>query len=337
MSTPTIMAIAQAPSAYVVGTPFEFQVRVHADVAMPSVPVHFYLDGVDIGSQWTSPLVNPTSQTGGYTSFIYMITVSGPHILMAAYLGSATYAGSSISIAITDGGVSLTPTTLSILQLPTTFTATVAFEMQVRLHAAIPMPSVPIHFYVDGVDVGTRWTGGLTDPDSIYQGRAAWTITVPTSGGHTLRAAFLGNDAFSGSEVMQNISVSPSPLTAVVSYSSDPVSISCTINGTPVPSGSSAPFNVGDLIAIAVPAAFGGYVFSHWEDLSISPSRAITLAGSIILTAYYLLAVKRIVNYFSSPIAVAADIGGISIPSGQGIQVDNGTVIQINVPAEVIV
>lgn len=46
--------------------------------------------------------------------------------------------------------------------------------------------------------------------------------------------------------------------------------------------------------------------------------------------------VTRIVTFSSSPIAVTAIIGGVSVPNGGNIQVDDGSTINVEVPIEVI-
>lgn len=97
--TPTTIAVTQLPTTITANTAFNMQVRVHADVPMASVPVHFYLDGVDIGTKWTSPLVDPLLTTGGYASWTYTIA-AGPHTLKASYLGDATFDAATLSVDV---------------------------------------------------------------------------------------------------------------------------------------------------------------------------------------------------------------------------------------------
>lgn len=76
------------------------------------------------------------------------------------------------------------------------------------------------------------------------------------------------------------------------------------------------------------------YRFERWEDGSTNPSRTLTVTADLSITAYY-TPVLRIVTYQSTPIAVQAMIGNTPVPSGNAVEVQDGAIINITVPAEV--
>lgn len=78
------------------------------------------------------------------------------------------------------------------------------------------------------------------------------------------------------------------------------------------------------------------YRFSHWEDMSTSPTRTLTVTSDITIRATYeLVIVKHNVTYESTPIPVAAIIDTTPLPSGSVIEVEEGATITITAPGEV--
>lgn len=181
--TPTSIAFTALPAAYSVGVPFAVTARVTCAVAMPSVPVHFFLDGVDIGTQWTSPLNTPGSQYGGYASFTYpAIATAGNHELKASYGGNATFSASVVTLSISVGEIVYT--TAITLNSPASAGQDQAFAVSGVLT------------YVDALGV-VQPLVGRTVTVSVTDGSVVATVNVVTDAtgayGASISSSVIGN------------------------------------------------------------------------------------------------------------------------------------------------
>ena len=129
----------------------------------------------------------------------------------------------------------------------------------------------------------------------------------------------------------------------ILNYTSTPLNVEATINGTLVPSGSLVEFNQDTTVDIEVPPQVvngaNTYLFSHFlvnGETRATPTISIIILTDISIQAVYTLEVlKMTLNYTSSPITVDALIDGVALASGSSLEVDQGAVVTISVPHEV--
>ena len=76
------------------------------------------------------------------------------------------------------------------------------------------------------------------------------------------------------------------------------------------------------------------YVFVRWLDGPTTLTRSITVTSDITLNAVYAKVVRNVV--VDSNIIIQFQIGGQTFTSGQTVQVDDGTTINVTIPQEVI-
>jgi subtilase family serine protease len=206
---------------------------VGTSAATPSGTISFTLDGA---TQGTAPIASGTTAT-----FTITAPASGSHTVQATYGGDVNFASSvAPAVSIT---VAKTATTVVISPLATTPTAGGSLAVTAVITpstAGSTLPSGNVTFTLDGVNQGVAAV--TTGSPST----ATLTITVPTSGTHTLVAAYSG-DTYYATATSPGLSfaVAKAVPTVVVTAGSPnivagaPLQLSATI--APPASGGAAP------------------------------------------------------------------------------------------------
>lgn len=193
--TPTAMAWKVLPTSFALGAPFTVQVRCTSTIPMASVPIHFFLDGVDKGTQWTSPLVDPLAPSGGFASFTFPgITTEGIHEIKAQFIGNASFSGSLVTQSFTVQDVVYA--TQITLNSPPTANQDVAFPVSgVLTYTDLLGVQQPL----GGRTVRLTVTNGSTivDVNLVTDAAGAYgaNITSTISGNLNITAAYAGETA----------------------------------------------------------------------------------------------------------------------------------------------
>jgi hypothetical protein len=124
-----------------------------------------------------------------------------------------------------------------------------------------------------------------------------------------------------------------------LTYNSTPIAVDADINGVTTPSGDTVAVQRGSTITASVPQTTSGYDFSQWDDGTQNPTRSVLMDVDKAITANYVLTPipPHEVLISSEPIAVDFTLNGQTYPSGTTMQVEDGGVINVKFPSEVVV
>lgn len=183
-TTPTV-ALSPATTTPAAGSSLQLTAQINTPAAGATAPtgtVNFSLDGSPVGTA----LVN-----GGTATLTITTPAVGTHSLVATYGGDSNYNAATsptVTIDVTKGN-----TTLAVSPSTTTPTANSTMLVTATLTATVTGSTIPtgtVSFTMDGATVGSGTLSGGTT--------ASTTITVPTTGTHTLQASYSGDSNFNG-------------------------------------------------------------------------------------------------------------------------------------------
>jgi hypothetical protein len=246
-------------------------ITVTSSAGVPGGTVTLRVDGATPQSQ---PLSN------GAAVFTMPGPGAGPHALHATYAAQGNFAASSADATL---NVNQAPTTVTIAAPMVTYNANGIVTLTVGTSGA-PTPAGYVTLSVDG---------GVAQSATLSGGTATFTLTSPSTGDHTLHAAYAVQGNYDGSSADAVLHVNPAATSITiaapdVTYNSNGV-VTVTVNapaGVPAPGGSVTLTINGGSPQSATLAANGSATFTL-----TSPN-----AGSYMLHAVYVTQG----NYFGS-------------------------------------
>jgi hypothetical protein len=217
-STSVVVTSSNNPSQSGQSTVFTAVVSpVAPGAGNPTGTVTFTVNGLPIGGARTV--------TGGVaTSPAFSALTPGTYKVQAAYGGDGNFlkstglldqgAGQSTGQGATTTSESATPTSAAY-NATVTFTATVA-----AVAPATGTPSGVVQFWEGGVLLGSS---SLAPASAANTATAVFTASTLQPGAHSVRAAYVGNYNFTGSQDTTSVSVGQAPTTTGVSSSANPI------------------------------------------------------------------------------------------------------------------
>jgi hypothetical protein len=297
----TTSVVVPATTTPYVGSTLSLSATVTAHAGGASAPTGTFAFTVDGVTQGTAALVpgTPSTATLGIT-----VPSSGSHTVGGAYSGDSFNAVSTatpVSITVAKG-----PTTLAVLPASTSPAPGATFQVTVTIatsYTSAVLPTGTVTLSMDGANQGSV---------SVVSGTTAtFTITAPTSGTHTLQAAYGGDGNFNSStsssvsftvaKVTTTVLITPATVTPalgsslVVSASVSASSlgstqpsgtVTFTLDGTSVGTGNLSPGSPSTTsvtitsIGPGTHTLLGTYSGDSYYNNSVSTSVSITVGKS---------------------------------------------------------
>ncbi len=205
-STTTTISAVTNPSVVGQLVTFTATVAPVAGSGTPTGQIQWKVDGV----------VKQTEDlTGGQDVFTFTWTSTGSHTIKASYLGATPYGPSNATLtqAVNKKAskASLLPVGFTTSTYSQVYGRIVSYTVTVSpVDPATGTPDGNVQFVVDGVNVGL--------PTALLGGTATFTPATPfATGGHTVRALYLGSGTFSPSNSnVVNATVTKAPTSALL-------------------------------------------------------------------------------------------------------------------------
>jgi hypothetical protein len=267
LAVATSTSLAAEPTEVKPGDDVTLTATVTSGSGTPTGDVIFY-DGVTpIGLPVT---LDPDGTATLHTSFFTV----GPHVLTAAYQGEGSFTPSTSGPVTVTVSAILTPTTIALVAIPTTFVP----NANVRLTATVTPASGP----TGTVQFLDTTTGAILGSADVSDGVAVLNTTaigLPPAGPHSLQAIYSGDTTYAGSTSPSIVVVvtAPTVTTLTVSPSTSvfrgqavtfTATVTPTTPTTPLPTGTVTFFD-GPTVLGTVPLSATGQAVLTSANLAI--------------------------------------------------------------------